>query len=410
MAIATVLLHSPALANETSSNRAAKLAKSCAAPGTWINVASGASIERHILFDKLANRRIILLGEEHDVLEHHRWQLQTIAALHGRGDKLVLGFEMFPRHAQPALDRWVKGELTRKAFLKAVKWHEIWGYDPKLYMPLFDFARMNGIPMVALNVDRSLVAHVAKKGAAKVPKAEREGVGMPADASQAYLRSLARTYALKQEMRKAGLKMRGDLSKLNDLPKPDEKKITAILSQHGFRRFVEAQLTWDRAMAEGLAKAHRQHPKATVIGIMGAGHIEHGYGVPHQLQALKVDEAAILFPVDIGKPCQETEIGAATMVFTEKALEEVEAKKPRLGVHITTRNKAAFVNSVRPKSVAAKAGVKKNDLIVRAAGQDIHSALDLIRVVSRQAPGTWLPLTVKRKSGAIDLVAKFAPE
>ena len=61
----------------------------------------------------------------------------------------MIGFEMFPRRVQPALDRWVKGELTEQEFLNAVNWRKSWGYDAKLYMPLFDFARMNRIPVVA---------------------------------------------------------------------------------------------------------------------------------------------------------------------------------------------------------------------------------------------------------------------
>src|SRR5688572_10608345 len=56
-------------------------------------------------------KTVLLLGEEHDRAEHHRWQLHTLAALHARRPQLVLGFEMFPRRVQGALDRWVAGEL-----------------------------------------------------------------------------------------------------------------------------------------------------------------------------------------------------------------------------------------------------------------------------------------------------------
>ena len=48
-----------------------------------------------------------------------------------------------------------RGKLTDEAFLKASEWRQVWGYDAALYMPLFQFARLNRIPMIALNVERT---------------------------------------------------------------------------------------------------------------------------------------------------------------------------------------------------------------------------------------------------------------
>ncbi|MCK7515243.1 MAG: ChaN family lipoprotein [Desulfobacterales bacterium] len=59
----------------------------------------------------MAQREAVLLGEQHDDADHHRWQLQMLAALHAQRPNMVIGFEMFPRRVQPALDRWVAGEL-----------------------------------------------------------------------------------------------------------------------------------------------------------------------------------------------------------------------------------------------------------------------------------------------------------
>jgi len=56
----------------------------------------------------------------------------------------------------------------------------VWGYDAALYMPLFQFARLNRIPMIALNVERKLVSRVGQQGWEGVPAAEREGLSDPA--------------------------------------------------------------------------------------------------------------------------------------------------------------------------------------------------------------------------------------
>src|SRR5512145_1660913 len=160
-------------------NAMAAAPDACPTPGAWVAVSdSGRALRASdAVSAELAQRRVVLLGESHDNAEHHRWQLHTIAALHARQPRLALGFEMFPRRVQPVLDRWTAGELTEEQFLNGSDWASAWGHDPKLYMPIFHFARMHRIPMVALNVERSLVRRVGNVGWDAVPTDEREGVG-----------------------------------------------------------------------------------------------------------------------------------------------------------------------------------------------------------------------------------------
>jgi len=42
-----------------------------------------------------------------------------------------------------------------------------------------------------------------------------------------------------------------------------------------------------------------------------------------------------------------------------------------------------------------------------AAGLQTRNSDDLVEVVGRQAPGTWLPLSIKRDGQEIDVIAKF---
>ena len=79
----------------------------------------------------------------------------------------------------------------------------------------------------------------------------------------------------------------------------------------------------------------------------------------------------------------------------------------RLGVMIRSDKSAALVDRVVPDSVAAAAKLRKGDRIIRAAGVAIRGSGALIEVISRQAPGTWLPLTVERDGAKIELIAKF---
>ncbi|MGI9382105.1 MAG: ChaN family lipoprotein [Methyloligellaceae bacterium] len=380
----------------------------CAAPGSWINGRTGEVLARTELFADLVRRPVVLLGETHDNAEHHRWQLHTLAALHGRSVKLVIGFEMFPRRVQPVLDRWVKGDLTEKAFLKAVDWRKVWGFDARLYMPLFNFARMHRIPMVALNVDRALVSRVGAEGWDAVPKDEREGLSDPAPASPAYQRVLAKVYLTKRAL--------GARRKKHEKTATPQQKTTAdmdsianVMQEPGFKRFVAAQLTWDRAMAEGLATAKHAQRGAVIVGVMGSGHLSYFHGIPHQLDDLGVTRSAVLIPVAAGQACDKLGADYADAVFTVTSSAHAKSSRPRLRLGILVRDDktAALVDRVMPDSVAAAAKLRKGDRIVRAAGVDVRSSGALIEVISRQAPGTWLPLTVEREGAEVELIAKF---
>src|SRR5512134_3807036 len=105
--------------------------------------------------------------------------------------------------------------------------------------------------MVALNVDRALIAEVGREGWASIREEDREGVSTPAPALDGYRRSLAQIYALKQQVRD------GEGRPDETLATVPEEKLKDIMAKPEFQRFVEAQLTWDRAMAEVLAREAR---------------------------------------------------------------------------------------------------------------------------------------------------------
>ncbi len=237
----------------------------CLAPGHW---ASPATL--HAIPDPIPAARahaVVLLGERHDSAADHAWELDTIRQLAAANPTLMLGFEMFPRAAQPALDAWVAGRLTEAAFLHDTDWAHVWGFPPPLYMPIFRFARDHHIPMLALNVSHRLVHLTAQKGFAAIPQAEREGIGMPAPPSAGY---------------------RADLA--DAMGGHGGPAITKASLDH----FIEAQLVWDRAMAEAIAAHAHGRP---VVALMGAGHLEHRYGVPHQLADLGILDAMVLLAV-----------------------------------------------------------------------------------------------------------------
>ena len=361
----------------------------CVPFGRW-TVPGGASISEADVIARAARRSVVLLGEIHDNPDHHRWQLQTLAALHAVRPDMVIGFEMFPRRVQKALDQWVAGDLSESQFLSASEWGTVWSTDASLYLPLFHFARMNRIPMVALNIDTSLRRAVAKKGLSGVPENEREGITAPAAPSSAYLDYLLPIYA--------------------EHERDGKKKGEALKDDPDFRRFVEAQQLWDRAMAQAIHSAADRPEKPLVVGIMGSGHIKHGYGVPHQLKDLKITEVGTLLPWTPGGSCGQLVGGTADAVFGSASVAAVTNEPPRqrLGIRFEmVQDGGARVLEVEKGSIAEAAGIRDNDLISEAAGTQLKRLDDITGIVKRQAPGTWLPLKLKRGGDIIELIAKF---
>jgi uncharacterized iron-regulated protein len=184
----------------------------------------------------------------------------------------------------------------------------VWGYDPQLYMPLFRFARLLRVPMVALNVERSLVRAVGREGLATVPVGERDGVGVPVEPPAAYRDQLAAVYGWKAAIQ------RGEADYSTPPTLSDEAK-ARILADDRFTRFVEAQAVWDRAMAEALVTARARPGTPLVVGIVGRGHVEHGWGIPHQLTALGLPGTAVLLAVRQDDVCAGLPAGIADAVF-----------------------------------------------------------------------------------------------
>ena len=358
----------------------------CDQPGQWlIPAVPAARVEpAPALLRNLAGKQIVLLGERHDSADDHRWQLAMLTALHALRPDMAVGFEMFPRRLQPVLDRWVAGQLSEADFLKQADWDEVWGFDPELYLPLFRFAREHHLPMLALNIERGLVKQVRAAGWENVPVPQREGVGRPAEPLALYrteLRSVFDTHPA-----------------LKDAAQDDTTQ---------FARFVEAQTLWDRAMAQGIAQFRQAHPETLVVGILGAGHLRNGYGVPHQLQALGHAQYANLVTLPSNLACDATTPGLADAVFVVPP--QPYQPKPRLGVSLQAAAEGVMIEKVWSGSLAEKSGLKNGDVVLQAAGGRIAGIEDLRGHIQRQPPGTWLPLLIRRGGATQEIVVRFPP-
>lgn len=257
-------------------------ASQCVPDGQWLIPKSGHVLKHYEFMDHMPTKGVLLLGEHHANSAHHKWQLDVIKTLHDKQPNMTIGLEMFPRRIQPALDQWVNGELDKYEFRELSEWDTVWSYNFDDYYPLFHYAQTHRIPLVALNVSQELLSKVRESGWHRVPQHEREGVSDPARPSRAYAEQLAVSFKRHQ---------------------PQTRTIDKI----GFKRFVQKQLLWDRAMAEGIANVYKQNQNQLIVSLMGSWHIIGGHGVPFQLKALDLENVLKLVPWDDNLSCQEVD-------------------------------------------------------------------------------------------------------
>jgi uncharacterized iron-regulated protein len=205
------------------------------------------------LADETEGADIVFVGEKHDVREHHEAQLEVIKALKDSGRSVALGLEMFRADRQPALDKWVGGEMAHEDFREL--YSEYWGLPWDLYSDIFHYSREQGIPMIGLNVPKEITDKVAKKGFAALTKEDLKKlpIGISCDVDESYM----------EYIRKA-LEAHGK-------------------SDKSFIRFCEAQLMWDKVMAWYIVDYLDRNPGTTVVVLAGKSHAWKK-GIPEQVK------------------------------------------------------------------------------------------------------------------------------
>ena len=219
----------------------------------YLDVYRGEPIAFEEMVESLTKARLIYIGEVHTLKRHHRFQLRVIEALYHTNPRLAIGLEMLPFTCQEHLDRWVEGKLNEKEFLKLIDWEGNWNIDFNLYKPIFEFARKKKIRLLALNVPRSLVKTVARKGLAGLTDEEKKLLPPIIPSSEEHRELLA--LSLKRHKT-----LEGDMQ----------------------RSIFEAQDVWDSTMAHYVVEYLKsgEGSDKTIVVLAGAGHMTYGYGIP----------------------------------------------------------------------------------------------------------------------------------
>ncbi len=266
----------------------------CVTTGQWIDPATQMTVDKARVLARMKSSPVILLGEHHQNPYHHSWHLDQLKLLSDNMASFEIALEMLPVKSQPVIEQWLRDEISDEDFVEKSGWNIYWNHDVNLYFPVLKFAKKQRIPLHAINVSKQLFKDVSTMGWEGVLEKDREGISTPGAATRPYLRQLARSFW------RHGVPSGGGISKGEG---------------ERFRRFTEVQLLWDRAMAQGIARIRDQEHRPTVVAIMGSGHMMHGFGTPHQLRDMGLDQFLILVPWDDHLDCEEIKPGFADFIY-----------------------------------------------------------------------------------------------
>lgn len=217
------------------------------------------------LVGEMKGVRLVFVGEEHTKQWHHDVQLRIIRALFDAGVPVAIGLEMFKAEDQTLLDDWISGKIRQDSFRDI--YYKNWQIPWSNYEDIFLFARQANVPLVGLNVPRKIIHQVVQEGFESLTEEQlKEIPGISCDVDAAY----------------------------------EEFIKNAMQGHHGlkdqsFRKFCEAQMVWDGAMALKAVEYLDANPGKTLIVLAGSGH-SWRRGIPAQVKKLADYSFIVVLP------------------------------------------------------------------------------------------------------------------
>lgn len=290
----------------------------------------------------VSSRKIVYVGEVHDVFAHHAVQLDIIAGIYKTGQKLAIGMEMFQRPFQEVLDSFIAGRMGERAFLKASEYFQRWGFDYNLYKPILDFAREEKVPVIALNIRREIIDKVSHSGIESLEDNEKALIPADMDFSDASYR----------------------------------KRLEEIFSMHrksesgNFDFFYQSQILWDETMSGSVDSFLQKNPDYSLVVLAGQGHLMYGSGIPKRTYRRNgYDYSIVLIDANVEKDI-------ADFVVFPAPVKGITA--PKLMIFLRQDGDGRLTVTGFPEdSVSEKAGMKTGDIMVSVDDFEIKSIEDV---------------------------------
>ena len=370
--------------------------------------------------DQLAAADVIALGELHDTPAVHGMHHRLLAALHERRGDVVIAMEMFERDTQTVMLKYLNGFADEGEFLEQAR---PWPNYARDYRPVVEFAKQNGLVVLAANAPRKLAA-----------KAAREGIAAVA----------------------------GDPNVARVTTAPEDEYWTAFqdemlghpgVTPQQLKNFYAAQCLKDDTMAESicdhLQQRSTQGGRPLVVLICGRMHSDHGRGTVARIRSrmpqldVRVLSAEAVADIDSGEYLASRTVGDFVVLVpgapAQPAVEEPQATavatpiapvvvaapvvaaappavaaatpasteglRPALGLmpDYAENAQGVLVGQVREGGSADKAGIEAGDLIVKVGASEVTDVESYTAALDAQQIGSTIMVRVRRSGVEVEL-------
>lgn len=344
-----------------------------------VHLPTGLKVSLDGLMDMISGATLVCVGETHDNIHAHRVELIIIREMFRRfPGGVAIGMEMFREPQQEVLDRWTKGELSEIEFLKAAKWYGNWGSDFGYYRDILEFAKENGIDVVALNPSKEIQEEVSRGGLDNVSS-----------------------------------DLRARLPEIGEADPYQRAAMKAVYGSHlptegMFDSFFRVQMLWEETMAErivGYLESPRGEGKKMVT-ITGGWHVRYGFGLPKKVVRRLPLPYVIVHPVEIEIPeekkdqMMEVDLPEIPLLPFDFAwyvpYEDLEGTRVRMGVLLSEKDGRVSVRSVEEGSPADRAGVRPGDAFVSFDGKPVEDMTDIFYRMGKKKEGDAASLILLR--------------
>lgn len=266
---------------------------------------------------------VVFVGEEHDDDAAHAFEgalLQAALRRYGSERPVALSLEMFSRDVQYIVDEYLAGLITEEHLLASAS---PWRNYGTAYRPLVEFARQEGIPVLAANAPRRYVNRVARLGPASLAAlGSRARASLPPlpypGPSEAYAARFLRQMHAPEGASPHADTTRGEATRADttqagtarsDTTPPDTARTGTMHTAPaahghggGLENLLAAQALWDATMAYTIAEHLEAHPGALVVHVVGRFHVLGGTGTPEVLEAYHPGAKRLVVVVQPGAP------------------------------------------------------------------------------------------------------------
>ncbi|MBI3992400.1 MAG: ChaN family lipoprotein [Candidatus Lambdaproteobacteria bacterium] len=361
-------------------------------PEVTYDLATAQTLPDAALAARLADVRLLFLGEHHNEARSHAFQLALIRALAEAGRRVTVGLEMLPPSADKALDAWRDGKLEETAFLEQSGWYRHWGFPWDVYRPLFLAFRDARLTVRGLNAAPETREAVHLDKLAQLPPdvaAELAGLDAPAP----------HTDYLRWALNRAG----HNVGQARDDPR--------------LAPYRRVQTMWDRLIGLRAARlAEAQEPGGIVVVLVGSGHLAYKLGA--NLQAARASRVAQLSVVDdvVDAAARDAQghyavplgLGDWVRVYPH---DEHAPRHPTLGaLKLAPHPRGVLVESLSRFNPHVPAGLRSGDVIVSLAGRPVGAEVPLRLAWERLAPGQPVPMAILRGDAELTLTVTPAAD